>query len=86
MTPPRIEVEVLFFARARELTGTSDLKLTLPPGATVRTAAQSLNEKFPALEDFLRCCRLALNEEFTTGDEPVPENSVLAVIPPVSGG
>jgi len=86
MKPTMIEVEVLLFARARELTGNAQLKLSLPEGATVKAAAQSLSEKYPVLADFLRCCRLALNEEFASGDELVPANSVLAVIPPVSGG
>lgn len=83
---PMIEVEVLFFARARELTGNPQLRLQLPQGATVSTAAHRLEEMFPGLGQYFKCCRLALNEEFASGDALIRDKSVLAVIPPVSGG
>jgi hypothetical protein len=37
-----IEVEVLFFARTRELAGAARRKLRLPEGATVELAARRL--------------------------------------------
>jgi molybdopterin converting factor subunit 1 len=81
-----IEVEVLFFARARELAGHAGAKLALPSGATVAGAAAKIAESFPALGAMLKSCRFAVNEELARDDETVPDHAVLAVIPPVSGG
>jgi molybdopterin converting factor subunit 1 len=81
-----IEVEVLFFARARDLAGTARARLELPAGATVAEAVRRLEEEFPGLGAQVRSCRIAVNEEFARGGDPVSDRSVLAVIPPVSGG
>ena len=81
-----LEVEVLFFARARELAGRTRATLRLAPGATVADAARRLEEEYPGLAGRLGSCRFALDEEFAPPDAPVRGRSVLAVIPPVSGG
>jgi sulfur-carrier protein len=84
--PGTIEVEVLFFARARELAGKARARLALPAGATVAEAALRLEKEFPGLGAQVRSCRLALNEEFARDGDVIADRSVLAVIPPVSGG
>ena len=84
--PEAIEVEVLFFARARELSGLHSARIELPAGATVAAAAKELARRFPRLAAGLPSCRFAVNEEFASDAAPVPDGSVLAVIPPVSGG
>lgn len=81
-----IEIEVIFFARARDLAGGSSATMTLPSGTTVAAAAADIEKKFPGLGAILGSCRFALNEEFAAGSDLVPDRSVLAVIPPVSGG
>lgn len=81
-----MEVEVLFFARLRELAGTNSTNLQLPARASVSEALDVLARTYPGLESYLRRCRAALNEEFTTPDAIIPEDGVLAIIPPVSGG
>jgi molybdopterin converting factor subunit 1 len=82
-----MEIEVLFFARTRELAGRSKAALSVRAGATVGDVLRRIEEEFPALEGRLRSCRVAVNEEFASDDTaPVPDRSVLAIIPPVSGG
>ena len=81
-----MEVEVLFFARLRELAGTKSTTLQLASRATVAEALDAIASAYPALREVLTRCRTALNEEFTTPDAIIPENGVLAIIPPVSGG
>ena len=81
-----IEVEVLFFARARELAGVPSSRLELPPGSTVALASGRLAERFPQLRGLLERCRFALDEEFARLEDSIGERSTLAVIPPVSGG
>ena len=84
--PGTIEVEVLFFARARDLAGKAKARMALPLGATVAEAVRQLEKEFPGLGRQVRSCRIAVNEEFAREEDPVPDQSVLAVIPPVSGG
>ena len=81
-----MEVEVLFFARLRELAGTSSTTLEVPARASVSDALDAVARTYPDLREHLARCRAALNEEFTTPDAVIPENGVLALIPPVSGG
>ncbi len=81
-----IEVSVLFFARARELAGTGETKISLADGSSVQAASDRIAEVFPDLKGLLRSCRLAVNEELAQADDKVRAGCVLAVIPPVSGG
>jgi molybdopterin converting factor subunit 1 len=81
-----VDVEVLFFARARELAGRPQARLSVPEGATVDAAVRRIAEEFPALAAYLGVCRVALDEEFASGTERIGARSVLAVLPPVSGG
>ena len=81
-----MNVEVLFFARLRELTGTGSARLELPAQSQVADAVEKLLELYPQLREPLDSCRIALNEEFASSDTQLSANAVLAVIPPVSGG
>lgn len=84
--PAAMEVEVLFFARARELAGRDRARLGLRGGATVREACAALAAAYPALEKCLAASRIGVNEEFADPGAVIPAGAVLAVIPPVSGG
>lgn len=81
-----MNVEVLFFARLRELTGTGSARLELPARSQVADAMEKLVELYPQLSESLGCCRIALNEEFASSEAELSADAVLAVIPPVSGG
>ena len=81
-----MEVEILFFARLRELAGTNSTTLQVRSEASVAEALDVIAGAYPDLGDYLRRCRTAVNEEFATLDAIIPEHGVLAIIPPVSGG
>ena len=81
-----MRVRVKFFAIVKERAGVGEAALELPDGATVAAASPALNEKFPAIADFLRRAAYAVNREYVDTATVLRDGDELAVIPPVSGG
>jgi molybdopterin converting factor subunit 1 len=81
-----VNVDVLFFAAARERAGTDRLRVEVPEPATIARLWERLAALRPALRDVLPACRAAVDEEFAPRSTPLREGSVVAVLPPVSGG
>ena len=81
-----MNVEVLFFARLRELTGVGSTRIELPAQSQVADAIEKLLELYPELRESLSSCRIAVNEEFAANEAELSADAVLAIIPPVSGG
>ncbi|HEX3604386.1 MAG TPA: molybdopterin converting factor subunit 1 [Candidatus Dormibacteraeota bacterium] len=82
-----LPVQVLLFARLRELAGERSLELRVPAaGATVRGVLEAAVERHPRLRGADAGVRVAVNEEYASWDRPVQAGDAVAFIPPVAGG
>ena len=80
------KVQVLFFARARELAGVSEVTLEIEDGWTTLHCFEAIVAKFPALKPITSCIVVALNQSYVSEPVGVKDGDELALIPPISGG
>lgn len=81
-----MQLQVLFFAQARERAGCAEAPLELPAGSRVRDALRLLGERHPALEPLRAHLAVAVNGTLARADDAIPDGAELALLPPVSGG
>ena len=75
-----------FFARARDLAGTSEIEFHLPPDATAADLRAALGEQVPALLPILPSLLIAVGNDYAAPTTRVAGRTDLAAFPPVSGG
>lgn len=84
------EVQILYFAWARDRLGRSGERLALPPA--IRTVGelvgwlQAREPAFAALCGDGRTVRVAVNQAFADAADPVAPGDEIAFLPPVTGG
>ncbi|PNF34934.1 Molybdopterin synthase sulfur carrier subunit [Cryptotermes secundus] len=82
-----VEIQVLFFAKARELCGQKESHLLIPSTVSYNDLVDQIVKTF-SLESIQHNLILAINEEYATTGSIVQlkEGDKVAVIPPLSGG
>jgi molybdopterin synthase catalytic subunit len=83
------QLTLLYFAAARERTGTAKETLTFAPGEGPKDVAallEKLTDCYPGLAPLLGRMRVAVNEEFSSESDALPDGAEVALIPPVAGG
>lgn len=83
-----IEIKVLLFAQARELTGQKSVTLKIDKGSGVDVLLRALLVEWPCLQDLADSSVIAINQEFVerTSKQSVKKGDEIAFIPPISGG
>lgn len=81
-----MQVQVRYFAAARETTGLETEALELPVGTTVGGAFDLLAARHPGLDALRTSLRFAVGSAFQDDTAPLAEGDTLALIPPVGGG
>lgn len=82
-----VDVEVLFFAKSREIVGQKSSTLCLPTNITYKDLAKKIVDVFH-LEIIEKNIIIAVNEEFCVEEANIDlkPGDRIAVIPPLSGG
>jgi molybdopterin converting factor subunit 1 len=81
------EVEVQYFAAARELCGKQLERVTLVASpTTVRGFLTLLGARHASLSPVIERMRLAVNGELAREDDPIAAGDEVAVLPPLAGG
>jgi len=83
-----VQVEVLLFARLRELVGEASVVVSVPAAPLVSALGvwQALVAVYPRLSGADAGLRVAVNQSYADWDSPVGPGDVVAFIPPVAGG
>ncbi len=81
-----MNVNVLFFAQARERAGRARSELALEPGASVRDALDAVVHAHPALAGLRPHLAVAVNGALAREGDALAEGAEVALLPPVSGG
>lgn len=83
-----VTINLLFFAKSRELVGSGSGELVLTANTNFDTLKQALLLKYPSLQVIAENIILSLNEEYIDDNQllTLREGDEVAVIPPISGG
>lgn len=81
-----MEIALLYFSAARQLTKKDGERLQFAAGASVGEVVSALERKYAGLKDMRRQMRFSINEQFVDTATALKEGDELALIPPSSGG
>jgi molybdopterin converting factor small subunit len=81
-----MKVHVQFFSRLRDLAGTSETEIEVPPESTAVDLLQLLYLRTPALRDWDTSILVASGVEFVGRDYVLKPDDQISVMPPVQGG
>ena len=80
-------LRVRLFASLRELAGSSEVEVEVPPGATAGGLIDALAARYgDRFAEVARAGSVVVDGERAGPDDPIPAAGEVAVLPPVSGG
>ena len=81
-----MKLRVLFFSVLRDITGSDEITLELPPGSTMGDLLLQIEARWPKLRDWQKSLLLALDQTYVKRDALLHEGGEVAIMPPVQGG
>lgn len=81
-----MKIDLLLFAKLREIFGEEKVSLQIPDGATVKDVLPLLFQENSLRQQILESVLFAVNQCYAAPDTVLREGDELALIPPVSGG
>jgi molybdopterin converting factor subunit 1 len=81
-----VRVTVRLFSIAKEIAGFDTREMNVPPGAHAALILEKLTIAHPRFNAWVPSMRLAVNQEYVSGERVLQDGDEVAVIPPVSGG
>ncbi len=78
-------IKIICFAGLRKYFG-SETTVLVEPGASYSKIIDEMKGINPEAAEVLSSCRIAVNEEFISLDEPLKTENTIFLIPPSSGG
>lgn len=81
-----MRIQVLAFARVREILGAAGLPVDVADATTARQVWAMLAARHEALESLTSSIRFARNGTIVAADVPLHDGDEVAFLPPVSGG
>ncbi|MDP9237246.1 MAG: MoaD/ThiS family protein [Chloroflexota bacterium] len=79
-------VTIRLYAGLKDLIGSRDIEMALPPGATVGELRARLGQQYPIVEALLPTLVCAVDEEYVAQEYVLRDGDHVALVPPVSGG
>lgn len=81
---PKIKVQM--FARAKDIAGADEVEIAVGDPIQAHAVFAELARSVPGLAPMMPSCRLAVDNRYVTDQSIIDDDSVIALIPPVSGG
>lgn len=85
----KIAVKLLFFAKARELTGKTEAEISISGEKhTLKTLLHEIINFYESLQPLVNSLLIAINEEYVDPSQTVclKNGDIVAILPPLSGG
>lgn len=82
----KMKINVVTFARIKEVVGTDHIELQVDNGTTVAQLKAELLARYPGIGDLLPHCTVAVDHEYSDDQTKLRDNCEVGLIPPVSGG
>ncbi|QDT07222.1 ThiS family protein [Rubripirellula lacrimiformis] len=81
-----IKVQVQMFAGAKQIAGCDVVEIEVRQPIQAHAVFDALGRTVPALHSLIPSCRLAVDNRYVVDQAIIDDDSVIALIPPVSGG
>ncbi len=80
-----MKIRIKAFATIKEICGFNETEMEFPEGTTIKDVVDSLpgQEK---IQEIRQSLLFAINETYSTDDNQLSHDDVIAIFPPVSGG